>query len=55
MCEALCKIHCTAEGMKWQLKGKNKVFLFLIFRGMSLYFDLVAVTAAQEIFLLSRW
>lgn len=27
----------------------------LIFRGMSLYLDLVAVTAAQEIFLLSRW
>lgn len=27
----------------------------LIFRGMSLYFDLVVVTTTQKIFLLSRW
>lgn len=27
MCKALRKIHCTAEGMKRQLKGKNEAFL----------------------------
>lgn len=53
MCKALCKMHCTAGGMKWQLKGKKKqVFLSNFRRNV---FDLVSVTAAQEIFLLSGW
>jgi len=37
------------------IKRKKIRSFSLIFRGMSLYFDLVAVTTAQEIFLLSRW
>lgn len=37
------------------IKRKKIRSFSLIFRGMSLYFALVAVAAAQEIFLLSRW
>lgn len=52
MCGALCKIHCTTEGMKRQLKEKYKVFLSNFQRNV--FVLLVAVTTAH-IFLLSRW